>query len=105
MGNVAYRVVGLCNDKGDSGEKPALIPFSTLQTIYNKGDKLSCLTIATKNMETIEANNNFEKSIGKRWEPTTVSILPTTAPYGYGISSPIICNNKKVWPFYVPEFG
>ena len=33
IGNVTYRVVGLCNDKGDSGEKPALIPFSTLQTI------------------------------------------------------------------------
>ena len=102
MGNVAYRVVGLCNDKGDSGEKPALIPFSTLQTIYNQGDKLSCLTIATKNLETIEANNNFEKEYRKalganhRFDP---------APYGYGISSPIICNNKKVWPFYVPEFG
>ena len=81
MGNGAYRVGGLCNDKGDSGEKPALIPFSTLQTIYNKGDKLSCLTIATKNMETIEANNNFEKEYRKalganhRFDPTDNSAL------------------------------
>ena len=81
IGNVTSRVVGLCNDKGDSGEKPALIPFSTLQTIYNKGDKLSCLTIATKNLETIEANNNFEKEYRKalganhRFDPTDNSAL------------------------------
>jgi len=78
IGNVTYRVVGLCNDKG---EKPALIPFSTLQTIYNQGDKLSYLTIATKNLETIEANNNFEKEYRKalganhRFDPTDNSAL------------------------------
>lgn len=81
MGNVVYRVVGLCNDKGDSGENPALIPFSTLQTIYNKGDKLNCLTIATKNLETIEANENFEKEYRKalganhRFDPTDHSAI------------------------------
>lgn len=81
MGNVAYQVVGLCNDKGDSGENPALIPFSTLQIIYNKGDKLSCLTIATKNLETIEANENFEKEYRKalganhRFDPTDHSAI------------------------------
>ena len=37
-GNVVYQVVGLYNDKGDSGDSDAYIPFSTLQTIYNKGD-------------------------------------------------------------------
>ena len=81
MGNVVYQVVGLCNDKGDSGENPALIPFSTLQTIYNKGDKLNCLTIATKNLETIEANENFEKEYRKalganhRFDPTDHSAI------------------------------
>ena len=81
MGNVAYRVVGLCVDKGDSGENPALIPFSTLQIIYNKGDKLNCLTIATKNLETIEANENFEKEYRKalganhRFAPTDHSAI------------------------------
>ena len=75
IGNVTYRVVGLCNDKGDSGEKPALIPFSTLQTIYNQGDKLSYLTIATKNLETIEANNNFEK------EAVRTGLEPATPPF------------------------
>ena len=33
-GNVVYQVVGLYNDKGDSGDSDAYIPFTTLQTIY-----------------------------------------------------------------------
>ena len=40
-GNVVYQVVGLYNDKGDSGDSDAYIPFTTLQTIYNKGDTVS----------------------------------------------------------------
>ena len=38
---VAYQVVGLYNDQGDREANEAYIPFSTLQTIYNKGDKLN----------------------------------------------------------------
>ena len=52
-GNVVYQVVGLYNDKGDSGDSDAYIPFTTLQTIYNKGDKLNNLVMTTKNLETI----------------------------------------------------
>ncbi len=81
LGNVAYQVVGICNDKGDSGENPAFIPFSTLQTVYNKGNKLSCLTIATKNLETIESNEAFEANYRKviganhRFDPTDHSAI------------------------------
>ena len=55
-GNVVYQVVGLYNDKGDSGDSDAYLPFTTLQTIYNKGDKLNNLIMTTKNLETIESN-------------------------------------------------
>ena len=47
-GNVVYQVVGLYNDKGDSGDSDAYIPFYHLQTIYNKGDKLNNLVMTTK---------------------------------------------------------
>ena len=59
-GNVVYQVVGLYNDKGDSGDSDAYLPFTTLQTIYNKGDKLNNLIMTTKNLETIESNEEFE---------------------------------------------
>lgn len=80
-GNVVYQVVGIYNDKGDSGDSPAYIPFSTLQTIYNKGDKLNNLVLLTKNLETVEANETFEKDYRKtlgtnhRFDPTDESAI------------------------------
>ena len=79
--NVVYQVVGLYNDKGDSGDSDAYIPFTTLQTIYNKGDKLNNLVMTTKNLETIEANEAFEAHYRKvlganhRFDPTDHSAI------------------------------
>lgn len=80
-GNVAYQVVGLYTDKGDQGNSDAYIPFSTLQTIYNKGDKLNNIVFTTKNLETEEMNNEFEKryrkvlSANHRFDPTDNSAI------------------------------
>lgn len=80
-GNVVYQVVGLYNDKGDSGDRPAFIPFTTLQTIYNKGDKLSNIVITTKDLESEKSNEAFEESyrnqLGKnhRFDPTDKSAI------------------------------
>ena len=59
-GNMVYRVVGVYNDRGDRSNSDAYIPFTTLQAIYNKGDKLYSLNIATRNLDTEEANRRFE---------------------------------------------
>lgn len=56
---VAYQVVGLFTDKG-SFQPDAFIPFSTLQIIYNKGDKLNNLIFTTKGLDTPEKNKVFE---------------------------------------------
>ena len=59
----------------------AYLPFTTLQTIYNKGDKLNNLIMTTKNLETIESNEEFEahyrKVIGanQRFDPTDHSAI------------------------------
>ena len=80
VGGVAYRVAGLYEDQGDQSSV-AFIPFSTLQTIYNKGDKLNNLIMTTKNLETIESNEEFEahyrKVIGanQRFDPTDHSAI------------------------------
>ena len=57
---VAYQVVGIYNDQGDREASEAYIPFSTLQTIYNKGEQLNNIIFTTKNLETIESNEIFE---------------------------------------------
>ena len=80
-GNVVYQVVGLYNDKGDSGDSDAYLPFTTLQTIYNKGDKLNNIIFTTKNLHSIESNEAFEKEYRKaiatnhRFDPTDESAI------------------------------
>ena len=64
VGGVAYRVAGLYEDKGDQSSV-AFVPFSTLQTIYNKGDKLNNIIFTTKNLTSEEANEAFEKEYRK----------------------------------------
>ena len=80
-GGVAYQVVGLYNDQGDREANEAYIPFSTLQTIYNKGDKLNNIIFTTKNLNSIESNEAFEKEYRKdiatnhRCDPTDDSAI------------------------------
>ena len=80
-GGVSYHVVGLYTDPGDQGSSEAYIPFSTLQVIYNKGDKLNNLTFTTKGLTTIETNEAFEAAYRKvmgakhRFDPSDNSAL------------------------------
>lgn len=80
-GRVAYQVVGLFVDLGDRDSREAYMPFSTLQTIYNKGNRLNNITFTTKNLESIPENEAFEqeyrKVIGKhqRFDPSDNSAI------------------------------
>ena len=73
---VAYQVVGTYNDQGDRNPSEAYIPFSTLQTIYNKGDKLNNIIFTTQNLTSIESNEAFEEEyrraigVNHRFDPT-----------------------------------
>ncbi|KAA6331144.1 Macrolide export ATP-binding/permease protein [termite gut metagenome] len=60
-GGVAYQVVGLFVDRGDRDAREAYLPFTTLQIIYNKGDKLNNIAFTTRGLETVPANEVFEK--------------------------------------------
>ena len=57
---IAYQVVGIYNDQGNSEPSEAYIPFSTLQTIYNKGNKLNNILLTTEGLTSIESNDEFE---------------------------------------------
>ena len=78
---VAYQVVGIYNDQGDREASEAYIPFSTLQTIYNKGEQLNNIIFTTKNLETIESNeifeDNYRRVIGasRRFDPQDNSAI------------------------------
>ena len=75
-GGVAYQVVGIYDDEGSSEPNSAFIPFSTLQTIYNKGNRLNSIIFTTKGLTTEASNEQFEadyrRVIGTnhRFDPT-----------------------------------
>ncbi|WP_373759424.1 ABC transporter permease [Bacteroides heparinolyticus] len=60
MGGVMFQVVGVYKDKGNSGGQDVFVPFSTLQTVYNKGDKLNYILMSIKDLNTEEENKVFE---------------------------------------------
>lgn len=61
-GDVVYQVVGIYNDQGNDQSSPAIIPFTTLQLIYNRGDKLNVIMTTTQGLETEEKSDAFEKN-------------------------------------------
>ena len=83
-GGVAYQVVGIYDDEGSSEPNSAFIPFSTLQTIYNKGNDLNSIIFTTKGLTTEESNEQFEadyrRVIGAnhRFDPSCGTVSPVT---------------------------
>ena len=75
-GGVSYQVAGIYGDDGSSEPSSAFIPFSTLQTIYNKGNKLNSITFTTKGLDSEESNEQFEEDYRRviasnhRFDPT-----------------------------------
>ena len=72
---VAYQVVGIYTDQ-NSFSPSALVPFTTLQAVYAKGDSIDNITFTTKNLKDEADNEAFETDyrqvLGnmKRFDPT-----------------------------------
>ncbi len=60
VGSVMYRVVGVYQSREDSMWENIYVPFTTLQTIYLKGDELETLTFSFHGLATEEENKAFE---------------------------------------------
>lgn len=77
---VMYQVVGVYSDQ-NSFSPSALVPFNTLQLIYNKGDSIDNIIFTTKNLVSELDNKDFEKkyrtSIGlsKNFSPDDESAI------------------------------
>jgi len=64
-GNIAYQVVGTFTDAGDRDSREAYLPFTTVQIIYKRGDKLNNITFTIKNLESVKENEVFEATYRK----------------------------------------
>lgn len=62
---IAYKVIGIYVQNNDRSDQDAFIPFTTAQAIYNKGNQVDHILFSTKNLNTVEANKEFEKQFRK----------------------------------------
>ena len=58
---ISYRVVGIYADQNSFSPR-AFMPFSTLQTIYNRGDSIDNIVFSTKGLTDRASNEAFEKA-------------------------------------------
>lgn len=57
---VAYQIIGVYTDK-NSFSPSALVPFTTLQLVYSKGDSIDDIGFTTKGLTDMATNEQFEK--------------------------------------------
>lgn len=65
VSGIVYKVVGIYVQNNDRNDQNAFIPFSTLQLIYNKGKHVQNILFTTKELNTVEENEAFEKQYRK----------------------------------------
>ena len=59
-GGLAYQVVGLYDDRGDQEPSEAFVPFTTLQAIYGRGEKVDNVIFTIRGLDTEAKNEAFE---------------------------------------------
>lgn len=66
VNSLSYLVVGIQKDEKMEQNNTAIIPYTTLKTIYAKGDDAGNIQFVIKNMSSEEENKNFEDSYRRK---------------------------------------
>jgi len=66
MGGLAFLVVGVYSDDESMFRNSSYAPFTTVRTIYNKGDKTDNVIFSFKGLDTQAANDDFEKAYRRK---------------------------------------
>ena len=61
MGNIPFKVIGIVESEEQSWGHNSYIPYSTAKTMRTEGAWLSRITMEFHDLETKEANEEFEK--------------------------------------------
>jgi len=63
IGSFSYLVVGITKSDRMRGNNMVAAPFSTVKTIFNKGEELDDITFTFHGLDTEKANEEFEKDL------------------------------------------
>ena len=66
MGGLAFLVVGIYSDDESMFRNNSYAPFTTMRTIYNKGNKTGNIIFSFKGLDTQAANEAFEQSYRRK---------------------------------------
>ena len=66
MGGLAFLVVGIYSDDESMFRNNSYAPFTTVRTIYNKGNKTGNIIFSFKGLDTENANEAFEQSYRRK---------------------------------------
>ncbi|MBO4607837.1 MAG: ABC transporter permease [Prevotella sp.] len=66
VSGIAFQVVGITKEDKSRFQRNVYCPFTTLRTMYNKGDKAENIIFTFHGLETEEANEEFEKNYTAR---------------------------------------
>jgi len=66
MGGLAFLVVGIYSDDESMFRNNSYAPFTTVRTIYNKGNKTGNIIFSFKGLDTQAANEAFEQSYRRK---------------------------------------
>ena len=61
VGNLAYKIVGISKSDRMRNDNTLYAPFTTVKSIYSKGQEIDGITFTTKGLDTEAANEAFEK--------------------------------------------
>ena len=61
VGNLAYRIVGISKSDRMRNDNTLYAPFTTVKSIYSKGQEIDGITFTTNGLDTEAANEAFEK--------------------------------------------
>jgi len=66
MDGIPFTIVGIYKTRGTNWSNRLYVPFSTMSAIFNPSGKLNRFTFTVNNLETVEANKEFEEGLRQR---------------------------------------
>ena len=99
MGGLAFLVVGIYSDDESMFRNIMYAPFTTIRTIYNKGDKTENIIFSFKGLDTKAANEAFEQSYRRKINvqheaaPDDEESVANEHRYGHHTHRPVDCGH------------
>ena len=98
VNDMAFKVVGIYKGDESHQNSSAYAPFSTVKTIYGKGDEMEAIEFTAQNLPSLEANYTFEEkyrtriNINHQADPTDNSAIYISNRNAQNLAMDVVSN-------------